>query len=458
MQISVFNFMTAAEIADVQAGTQNLDITNAIQDALNAIDTSRPGYGGVVFFPPGAYRVTATLTAKPNTHLAGTGSRIGCSIVRYTNYGNTIECGNDAIGAQGFKCTDLDFFHGGIFGGAESSLPNLVTSGSHLFIRGGNHVFIERCLFYRMRYGITAMGGYWIHIKNNLFYSVFNEADINQQEGFSSILCEQDPVYGHPIEWWVQGNNFAGAKKLNYAGYEIVTFDGIYTTVVGDNFEFGMASAQAIEIRALESAWISGNYFGERSRYGILFNGRERGGYPFNPLNIRILGNMFDPCITAQIGFVTAVEHCAALNTTIEGNTFIGRRSGRTAILSSPAPTNTPTTYGLTVTGNVFSGHFGCPIILDASKGFTVVGNVINNYNSLNAASADTAYVAAVAVRQVSSKGLVANNTVGAGDNFSDTHYCYQGIYVDGRTTTEIVQSGNHRVGTHHWTVQTYPR
>jgi hypothetical protein len=91
--------------------------------------------------------------------------------------------------------------------------------------------------------------------------------------------------------------------------------------------------------------------------------------------------------------------------------------SGRTAVLSSPAPTNTPTTYGLTVTGNVFSGHFGCLVILDASKGFTVVGNVINNYNSLNAASADTAYVAAVAVRQVSSKELVASNTVGAGDN-----------------------------------------
>jgi hypothetical protein len=459
MKISVFDFMTAAEIADVQAGTQALDVTNAIQAALNAVDTSRPGFGGVVLFPPGAYRVTATLTAKSNTHLAGSGSRIGCSIVRYTDYGNTIEC----IGAQGFQCTDLDFYHAGNFAGTEPVLPNLVTSGSHLFITNGNHVFIERCLFYRMRYGITALGGAWVHIKDNLFSGVFNEADINQQEGFSSILCDQEldaqgNVISSPVEWWIQGNNFAGAKITDYIGYQIVTFDGTYTTVADDHFIFGMAPAQAIEIRALESAWISGNYFGERSRYGILFNGRETGGAPFNPLNVRILGNMFDPCITAQIGFVTAVDHCAALNTTIVGNTFVGNKSGRTAILSAPAPTNTPTTYGLTITGNVFMRHFGCPIILDASKGFSVVGNVINNYNSLNAASRDTAYVAAVAVRQVSSKGLVANNTVGAGDNFSDDHYCYQGIYIDDRTTTEVVQSGNHRVGTHHWTAQTYPR
>ena len=50
--LNVFDFMTDAEIADVKAGTRTLDVTLAVQNAINASD------GKGLFFPNGAYKVT----------------------------------------------------------------------------------------------------------------------------------------------------------------------------------------------------------------------------------------------------------------------------------------------------------------------------------------------------------------------------------------------------------------
>jgi hypothetical protein len=55
--VSVFDFMTAAQIADVVAGTSLVDVTAAIQDAVDA--STDPS---VVNFPDGKYLVTNTIT------------------------------------------------------------------------------------------------------------------------------------------------------------------------------------------------------------------------------------------------------------------------------------------------------------------------------------------------------------------------------------------------------------
>lgn len=432
------------------------DDTVAIQKALSAVDTKASGRGGVVYFPQGDYLLSATLVAKANTHMAGVGSRIGCRLVRYTDYGHTVTCGDDSIGAQGFKCTDLEFFHGGTFNGTEATLPNKATYGAHLYLRGGNMAFIERCHFYRMQYNIVALGGAWIHIKDNLFYGVFADMYPDLQEGYAAILLDIDTVYGHPVEWWIQGNNFAGAKKP-LTGFTITTADGTYTTTAGDNFTYVMAAAAALEIRALESAVIDDNYFGGANRYGIVIVGKDRGGSPFNPFNIRIANNMFDPSLLSQIAFTPTVANCYAWDIIITGNTFIGDRNGRNGVYAPINPTTTTSSViGLQVNGNTFNGHYGTPIVLDGATGFNIVGNTITDYNKLGAATTDTGYVCAVSVRNISSKGLVASNTIGGGVNFSDTNNCEQGVIVE-LSTSSIVQSGNHRVGTTNWTAQTYP-
>lgn len=58
--VSVFDFMTTAEIADVQAGTLLVDVTAAIQAAIDSTSS--------LWFPPGKYLITSTLnfpTAAP---------------------------------------------------------------------------------------------------------------------------------------------------------------------------------------------------------------------------------------------------------------------------------------------------------------------------------------------------------------------------------------------------------
>lgn len=64
--VSVFDFMTAAQIADVQGKTLALDVTTAIQAAINATAGVCP-----LYLPPGFYRVTGELTLKQGSVLIG---------------------------------------------------------------------------------------------------------------------------------------------------------------------------------------------------------------------------------------------------------------------------------------------------------------------------------------------------------------------------------------------------
>ena len=59
--VSVFDFMTSAQITDVQAGTLAVDVTSAIQAAIDAVFTAG---GGGVFVPGGKYRITSSITIK----------------------------------------------------------------------------------------------------------------------------------------------------------------------------------------------------------------------------------------------------------------------------------------------------------------------------------------------------------------------------------------------------------
>lgn len=55
--VNVFDFLTAAQIADVQAGTLGIDCAAAIQSAF-----TKAGNNGYVFFPTGNYKVATTIT------------------------------------------------------------------------------------------------------------------------------------------------------------------------------------------------------------------------------------------------------------------------------------------------------------------------------------------------------------------------------------------------------------
>lgn len=76
--VSVFDFMTAAQIADVLAGTASIDVTTSIQAALNA--------GKRVILPNGIYKITDTL-------IVGAGQLIGEGVLYASPYSTSAVSG-----------------------------------------------------------------------------------------------------------------------------------------------------------------------------------------------------------------------------------------------------------------------------------------------------------------------------------------------------------------------------
>lgn len=68
-QMSVFDFMTTSQIADVRAGTTLVDVTAAVQAAVNAAGASDKGQ--VLFFPAGRYMLTAPIIVPRGVTIRG---------------------------------------------------------------------------------------------------------------------------------------------------------------------------------------------------------------------------------------------------------------------------------------------------------------------------------------------------------------------------------------------------
>ena len=79
--VSVLDYMTTAQKADVDAGTLTIDCTAAFQAAINSFPITFDGngysYAGEVVVPPGKYYLASTLTLQRQVILRGAGSPAG---------------------------------------------------------------------------------------------------------------------------------------------------------------------------------------------------------------------------------------------------------------------------------------------------------------------------------------------------------------------------------------------
>jgi hypothetical protein len=74
--LSVFDFMTSAQITAVQSGNTSVDLTIPVQTAL--IEACALG-GKTVFFPAGIYSISSTIYCGPNVTIIGEGTWDGAS-------------------------------------------------------------------------------------------------------------------------------------------------------------------------------------------------------------------------------------------------------------------------------------------------------------------------------------------------------------------------------------------
>jgi hypothetical protein len=70
--VNAFDFMTVAQIADVQAGTLAEDVTSPIQNAITAL----PANGGSIYCPPGQYLVSSKLVLSKRVLFIGAGTSL----------------------------------------------------------------------------------------------------------------------------------------------------------------------------------------------------------------------------------------------------------------------------------------------------------------------------------------------------------------------------------------------
>ena len=152
--VSAFDFMTAAQVADVQAGTIALDVSAAVQAAITHVKARG---GGAVFFPFGRYRCDTTIklqnTTASNAHVSLIGEGGGNAFIPNTATGSII-VGNtggialDCAGSSSVTLRDIGVMCGG-------TLTNQSTIGI-LFQRTATGTTCQEVVMENVSVGMTS--------------------------------------------------------------------------------------------------------------------------------------------------------------------------------------------------------------------------------------------------------------------------------------------------------------
>lgn len=264
--VNVFDYMTAAQIADTQTGSPTLDVSAAIQAAL---DTLSP-----VFFPAGIYGIATGFTVIMNGRsVSGTGrisaayptTICGTKFKRISGVVNPlITVANDdgifekfafdnnnagdyamvKFTAHGLTVRDLNFYNQGAAGGASMVLSSVNTSSYYDIIAPA--IRIEDSLYTNF-YNIGVSGG----LTGNVLYLDGGFGNGVQNCNFFGLFFENSTdtasVY---IEDTVQNVHFYGVRgetASNVAG-PLVTINGdrqgssqyLARNITFDGFVFGI--------------------------------------------------------------------------------------------------------------------------------------------------------------------------------------------------------------------------
>lgn len=98
--VSVWDFFTAAQIADCQSFAGTLDATSAVQAAINSLGSG----GGTIFFPAGAYLISS-VTVNKQCWLLGAGQFTGGTLIKPS--GTNLNVFD--LTTSGITMTDMDF-------------------------------------------------------------------------------------------------------------------------------------------------------------------------------------------------------------------------------------------------------------------------------------------------------------------------------------------------------------
>jgi hypothetical protein len=416
------------------------DDTAAIQAALDAA-----GVNGVVDVPLGIYRLSATLNAPYGCWLRGDASSWqGVVFIRSGDYGDTLVFGNATPGGYSgpARVSDIFFQHSVMYSTGDTALADKATTGAHIRIYGSQGAQIENCWMWRMPSQIVFEGGSVIKVENCSFKGIFDHANAALQEGFAQVWLKKSTNHGYPVTVTFTGCEFNGAN-VNARPVSITTGDGTVSRSITEL----IGSAYGLYADAVEDLSISGCYLGGFNINAIKFNVAAGSG----AIDIRIYGNHFDGARDFQINFDSTSASQYALGVQIYGNTFNGEVVSKGGIIAQNSGGAGASLVNFAIFGNTFFQNIGTTIVMLAANGGTIVGNTLCSWNTLEVATTDAQWCAAVYCASATAKNIgIANNVIGGGGNAFDQStgntYTYRGVVIDA-SCENVSESSNKYAG-----------
>lgn len=186
--VSVFDFMTPAQIIAVVGRDGVTDVSGAISAAILSINQR----GGTLFFPPGTYVIPARFTFNNISNVRFLGAGVGATILKSTVPAGTPENGGPQmyffISPKNLEFEGLTF-----------DLNNILTTQINTFALGfafGSDVLINHCEFLNgYRIGVLYNGTSRVRITNNLFVKAGAATGAYQNEAVLGTIATCTSIY-----------------------------------------------------------------------------------------------------------------------------------------------------------------------------------------------------------------------------------------------------------------------
>lgn len=255
--VSVFDYFTAAQIADVAGRTGALDVTTAIETAMAALEVGGVNsYGkSALYFPGGKYKTTTTIDIPQGLRIFGAGR--DTTQIHYTGSGAAFHAGLPGTGGATYyqEASQMSIYLEGNNNNIGIDLEaNIFASMRHLYIQGLGNVAGNANIGIRSKSTDQAGG-----VLADAMYNEFQHVWVNHCLKGIQILRggTEEPSPHWFVNCYVSGDYNGGAGIATCVG---ITFDDDNTFAPPTEYVSGAASVL-----------LGGKI--ENCQYGVVCNG-----------------------------------------------------------------------------------------------------------------------------------------------------------------------------------------
>ena len=265
--VSVLDFMTAQQRADVISHTGSIDVTTAVQAALNYV--AGLSGGGRVYVPSGLYLVTAPLNIGANTYLYGDGWFASKFKVDHSGDFLKSTFPINSSSAANINVKDLGAY----------TTSGASTGGGYVDV-GGTYINIENCFFQSFKWGVVLDQSELV-VVDRCYLLSYSRAGVWLVNGPDHTLGANT---GFTNRITITNNQFNGTGN-----YCILDDGGATRLIAGNNFNQGGTQIRSAGAGSLS---ILNNEFEGTAGYPIYFAETTASGTYVGPVvGFHIQGN-----------------------------------------------------------------------------------------------------------------------------------------------------------------------